>query len=183
MHECCICGRPLAEEAPANVLFVKHDGTQKKICAECRRYVHLLDVGGSPNDLNAAVNYIYDCVKRKNDPDVVAYFKDVFESNKTVIKNWENKDEWVGVITEYTPRARGMGWILFMEIFAWISGIGLIVGGIALSMQVGDTIIKVSGILASIIGGLASIVSIMIFLNLAEDVSEIKSILKNNRKK
>ena len=69
----------------------------------------------------------------------------------------------------------GSFWISGMKFFAWFCFLSIIIAGAVISVQPENFVI----LLASVAVAFVSIAGIMIFLDMARDVSEIKNILKN----
>ena len=70
-------------------------------------------------------------------------------------------------------------WIAGMRIVAWISFIVTIIGGLIAGIGTGSGGMAVLAVFIASISGFIVLAGIMIFLNIATDISEIKRILKN----
>ena len=92
--------------------------------------------------------------------------------------------EEIATQKEYVEvKPSGSIWIAGMQIFAWIAFCGIIIGGTILAFQVGNFGIGVLIFVGSVIVAFLTVALLMIFLDLAKDISDIKRYLVNDDKK
>ena len=199
MKKCCICRNVITTEEPT-ILFIGQNGDEKEICPECEKQINIVMESENPKDIKSAINYLYTCENDASDEEVASFLKEAIESNSSVVGEQEEKQAKNNPVNisqkrdyfvekQYVEETENIGslWISGMKILAWISFFSFIIGGIVLAAVLlleetgGGFVFLV--ILISMIGAFLSVAGIMIFLNMASDISEIKYILKIYLKK
>ena len=196
MKKCSICRNSIIAEEPA-ILFVGRDGDDKEVCTDCDRKVGVLVESDKPEKIKEAINYLYTCWLSANDSEVASYLIDMIESSSSIVEDMEDKKQKSEPVNTTNLRdyfsdrqseAEVDGgesfWITGMKVIAWIAFAGIIITGIVLAVIVGGY----SGgtgfliFIGSVILAFLSIAMLMIFLNLAQDVSKIKRDISYIRK-
>jgi len=189
MKKCCVCRNQITAEEPV-VLFVGQAGDDKEVCAVCEQKVEVLMESDNSEEIKESLNYLYTCSLSANDPEVAEFLRETIENNSDVVEELEDRkirSEPVNTAVKrdyYSERqadthdeGSGSFWISGMKVFAWIAFVGIIIAGIVFAVQVG----KYSGgmglliFIGSVIVAFLSVAMLMIFLNLAQDVSRITS--------
>jgi len=188
MKKCSVCRKPITVEEPA-ILFIGQDGDEKEVCTLCEQKVEVLMESENPEEIKEAVNYLHTCSLSASDSEVASFLRETIEANSGVIKELEDKkikSEPVNTTNKrdyFSERQSaeetegdGSFWISGMKVFAWIAFTGIIISGIVIANQVGEN----SGgmgfltFVGSVILAFLSVAMLMIFLNLAQDVSMMK---------
>ena len=79
----------------------------------------------------------------------------------------------------------GSFWITGLRVFAWLLFAGTVITGLIIGIGMinrGAAGIGLLVILGSLIAAFLSVAGIMVFLDMALDISEIKHVLRNNKK-
>ena len=162
MKDCCVCKRQITDERSA-ILFVGADGKDKEVCNVCEQKFEVIMANNNSEQVQMATQYFRNCLMTSNDEEVKNYFE--------MVK--ENSSDY-GKIKE----GGGSGWIFGMRIISWIAFFLTIIGGLVYGILIGDPGVGVLVFFGSIIMAFISVAMTMIFLDLAQDVSEIKNLLK-----
>jgi len=185
MKKCCVCRNQIVTEEPA-ILFIGVAGDNKEICEACEQKMDLLMESDKPDDIVESIDYLYTCLESVNDPEVETYLDNLIENNKSAYEelkrsgpvNWKKKrDYFYDKESEALDNSVGSGWITGMKIFAWITFASIIISGTVVAFQIGffyNGWIGLVVFIGSIISAFLSVALLMIFLNLAQDISKIK---------
>ena len=196
MGKCCVCRKQVTEENPA-ILFIGKSGDEKNICETCEQKINILVKSDNPKEIKEAINYLYTCSLSVHDSEVSEFLRDTIESNSAVVDELEEKrknsepvniadkqDYFLDRQAEIEVDNGKSFWISGMKVFAWITFCAIIIGGLVLATQVGGGVGFLLFI-GSIIMAFLIVAMEMIFLNLAQNVSnmnveisEIKQMLK-----
>ena len=148
-------------------------------------------------EIKDAINYLYTCSISTHDDEVASLLKETIDINKSVTKEIETKqikskpvdtsnrqDYFSAHNPENVQKQSASFWISGMKIFSWILFISIIIAGIVLAGQEGrhNEGVGAAILLASVVVAFLSVAVMMIFLNMARDLSEINTILRNLKK-
>jgi len=161
---CCLCGSTEMGEDEA-ILIVNKNGECKKICSKCSVQVENIETSSDNSTIKTAVGYLKSHLKNISDYDVSKYINDIIKKN-------EISDDDVGTVGNYIQS--GSIWISGLRIVAWLLFAMVLIAGIIIGVLIGDVI----GILiffASIPLAFLSIAGLMTYLDIASDISVIKS--------
>ena len=170
MEKCCLCREKITNEDPA-ILFVGQTGDDKEICSTCERKMDILMESNNPKEIKDGLDFLYTCWSSVNDSEVASFLEE------QSVKMSKKRDYFSDKKNQIAPNYGASGWISGMKAFAWILFFGIIIGGIVIAVPMGGGTAFVV-IIASFMVAFLSVAMTMIFLNLAQDVSEIKQILQ-----
>ena len=179
MKKCSLCSNSTVGDELA-FLFIGQEGDEKEICPICKKNMDILQESENPDRIKEAINYLHACSLSSDDEEVVAFIEDIINANGSVANELESER----IKSESEHSHAGSFWITGMKVFAWIAFFGISIAGLFFATQVGNqnTGMGVLIFLASLIVAFLSIAILMIFLNMARDLSEIKNFLQNRRK-
>lgn len=154
-------------------------------------YNRIIELYPDSEDANSAKFQIND-IKKKY-PDITpAHDEDSSVFSGTEQSTSSTGNQYSGY-SSYQPKTvvdhGGNLWIAGMKIFAWIVFAGIIIAGIVMAFMSNSGGIGFLIFLISVILAFLSVATLMIFLNLAQDVlkikqdiSEVRDMLQNNKK-
>ena len=188
---CCIC-RNTITDAELVYPFPGQIEDEKEICSTCMGHYDVLMESKEPNELKNAINYLYTCSLSVNDEDVASFLKIAIEENSSVVSDMEyeaakfapvdmkNKRNYFSdrqLAQEEDNHSESM-WISGMRIFAWIFSAAIVIIALVyiVKFKLGFLVFIESVIIAFI-----TLALMMIYLDMASDISEIKAILKSRR--
>lgn len=203
MKKCCVCRSPITNDDPA-ILFIGQAGDDKEVCVTCERKAEvLMEDGSSPDEIKESINYLYTCIKSAHDSEVASFLENIIEESSAVIFEAENKKATIKPMNLESANAEpvntskkrdyfsekkteaeenktshaGNFWISGMKTIAWFAFFGIIIGGITLATLVGQDNGSITFLIVvvSIIVAFLSVSMLMVFLNLAQDVSRMTS--------
>ena len=196
MKKCCLCRNNTIGDEPA-ILFIGQAGDEKEICPICEKNMDILQESENPGEINEAINYLYTCSLSSSDEEVTAFIKYIINTNSSVVEKLKSKrvkNEPVDMTkardyssdkqSESEHNNGGSFWISSMKVFLRIYFFGIIIVGIVCMVNVAEYSAGMGFLifLALLILAFLNVAVLMVFLNMARDLSEIKSLLKNRRK-
>ena len=167
----------MTSDEPA-ILFVGRIGDDKEICAACEQQLETLMESNNLKEVKEAISYLHSCSLSTGDSEVASFLTKRVEANRSMLEELEDE------ATKITSEHVGSIWISGMKVVAWITFFGTIFCGLMLTIKVGqeDGGIAFLIFIGSIVAAFLSVAMSMVFLNLAQDVSEIKHILREKNK-
>ena len=195
MKTCCVCRNTITSDEPA-YLFIGQAGDEKQICSTCEKNYDVFMESENPEELKQAINYLYTCVLSANDNEVASFLKEAIDRNSSIVSEMEyeqtksdpvnmaaKRDYFSDRQSELENAQGGSFWISGMRFLSWIFFVAILIVGIAFAVQVGDYSARMGFLIfiVSVITAFLSVAIIMIFLDMARDLSEIKEILKKRR--
>ncbi|MCL1866940.1 MAG: hypothetical protein FWF82_05985 [Oscillospiraceae bacterium] len=106
----------------------------------------------------------------------ISNFYEKYEKDTSV--NTKQDSGWVWAFGKSGQGRYKSGWILGMQIISWIAFSAIGFGGTVFSASFEDGFVFFCGFLISFVVAFLQVAMTMIFLNLAQDVSEINQILR-----
>ena len=192
---CCICRNSITTDEP-ELLFIGRTGDNKELCLNCEQKMDILMQSNQPGEVKEAINYLYTYSLSLDDPEVVSFLNERLEINSDTVEELEIKqarDETVHTASkrdyfsekQSKESASGGFWVSGVRAISLIAFFGMIIGGIVLAFQSRNVGIGFFIFAGSALTAFLSVAMLMIFLDLARDVSrmtgdisEIKSILR-----
>jgi len=166
------------------------------ICAECKKRIDMLlanKVSGKARD-SYTYNYLDRCAQSAKNKEVADYLHELLKKEETAAPLAANgpppsypppqKQFFTPVRSakptkSSTPPKRESSsssfWILIMRIAAWVMFAAIIISGIVVGIAYDDAGTALLIIFGSIVGAFVSVAFIMIFLDMAEDIKQIRS--------
>ena len=161
MKDCCVCQRKLTDEKPA-ILFIGTNGDYKEICAVCEQKFKVITSNYDYDKTQKAIYYFETCLSSATDEEVINYIETVEDNVLSYHKTKES--------------GRKSFWITCVRIISWIIFSLILIIGTIFSIALG--VIGIFVFLASVMLAFLSVGMTMIFLDLAEDVAEIRRKMK-----
>jgi len=185
MKKCCICKSPITHKDPA-LLF---EG--KEICKTCEQKMDILTESDDIDKLKDAVNYLYTCKESVNDPAVDAYLEELIASKSEAVQKMEDEKFYRDPVNMANKRdyfaelAAGdrTTWFSILKVVAWVAFVCIILGGIILAAFSQDGESALLAFVGSVILASLLVTASMVFIGLAQDVFDIKRMLRNKDKK
>ncbi len=175
MEKCCVCSNSITDPDPA-VLLVDQSGKDRYICGRCEKQLETAMSGRDFEETQSAVHYLSTYLdKLTNDPEIHSYITNV-------LRNIPCVEEAQGTTPNNSGHESGSVWIDGMRAISWIVFIGIIIAGIVLAFRYGSyaTGLALLAVAASVAIAFLCVAMMMIFLGMAQDMSEIKNLLKKN---
>ena len=170
MEKCEICGY---EADGINILYIANKSNDIKVCSRCSNNINILIKSKDQYKKKTSENYLFSYTEKINNEKVLNYVKHIIENSAS------NKNQQDNITNQNSTS----GWITGMKIIAWITFVSVIIGGFILSAPFwkyeagfGFVILLISCVVAFI-----SIGFIMIFLDIAEDIKDIRNNIKNKK--
>lgn len=187
MEKCCICMRDLTDDDKAT-LYINENDCSRPVCNHCDHQLEKLLFSNKASLLNNAGQYFSIYIQGYPlAPAVRQYLLEELTNigyyRPTTSQPEQNAYTAQSNVSNYTPSSTV--WITGLKVIAWIVFIAIIIGGIALGMAISST--YTSGeeaavflicFFVSLVIGFATVAGVMVFLNLAQDVHDIKHMLK-----
>lgn len=196
MKKCCVCRNAINSDEPA-ILFIGQAGDEKEICPICEKNYEVLMESENPAELKEAINYLYTCSLSSDDNEVTSFLKETIDANSSIVAEMESRQKKSKPIdmskkqdyfsdrqSESGNNQGGSIWISIMKTVTWISFFAIIIAGIVLAVIIGQESAGIGFLifLISVVAAFLSVAGMMIFLDMARDLSEIKATLKNKKK-
>ena len=192
MKKCCICGCEIHDENAPVLFLPKKTETPTQMCDECARQVEVLSGDGSEMQRTKAKGYLYARLDDIKISEIQEYInallqdriiKDVI-SNETVSNNQYNEPNSYNFRTTQISESF---WISGSKIVAWVLFFAIIIAGFVLGITVGqysDNAFITGFIISllSIVVAFLSVAGLMIYLNMASDISKIRQLLEEKHK-
>jgi hypothetical protein len=161
MKDCCICQRQITSEKPA-ILFIGTNGDYKEICTVCEQKFKVITENYDYDKTQKAIYYFETCLSSATDEEVRNYIETVEDNVLSYHKTKES--------------GRKSFWIMCVRIISLIIFFLIIFVGTIFPVHLGPIGILV--FLGVVMLAFLSVGMIMIFLDMAEDVAEIRKKLK-----
>ncbi len=175
MRKCQMCGKDRHEEG-FELQFLDNDGKEYYVCSECNKAIASI----SENDENSdeALVYATNCVRNCNDDVLSQWLNDIIASYKNDIE--EEADA-----IEKSNSKKSTIWISSLRSIYKIAFFAIILIGIIVCIKFADTniglgliVLSISILIAVLVVGFA-----IVFLDLANDIHQIRSLLEKQNKR
>lgn len=176
MKNCCVCG---SNEECSNVLFTGEDSVDKKICGTCARKIQVLNNmnDSSVQEVEGAINHFYNNVNNKvSDMEVKSWLLKFLPEKASRIKEMKGNGS-ISYTSYNSSEESSFKWIEILTALAWISFIPIVFWGMWLWYSIGG-FLGFFAFLGSILASFLYIAPIMVFVNMAENLSTIRKILE-----
>ena len=180
MSNCCICHRETAQ-TDAPVLFIGENGDNKELCENCAAKIGSIYLGGSGT--KAAVGFLREKYGMITDNEVKDYIQELIDDVTKADVIEEKRLAEKNLAEAYLPTTKI--WITAAKIIAWVMFGLMIISGIVICGTVNESMDDGVGFVVFLIffaSAFLSVVSIMVFLGMAENLEEIKQILSKKKK-
>ena len=161
MKLCCVCKSSITADEPA-VLAVGANGEEKEICEDCVSRIDILMESTQPAEVKAAIRYFNAFMSS-------GLSLNVETAIGRLIVAAEKKLGLTRGSAQPESNLANFNWISGMKTVTWLVFACIIIGGIAASSMLGSFWV----FLGSIALAFLAVAMQMIFLNLAQDVSDL----------
>lgn len=189
-NPCSICAGPIGTKEPA-ALFLGTSGDAKEICLECESKMDALEQGQNPEAVKDAIDSFYTYSRYTTDREVAAYLKEIVESNAREFKReaaqkaaaarpGEMRDYFAETAEKEAAPAASL-WITALKAVAWVAFFSVIIVGIVVAAgfaRADSGFLAFIVIVVSFAMAVLSVAGVMVYLNMAADVSAIRSLLE-----
>lgn len=193
MNKCSICRNPINDPESA-ILFIGEDGKARQTCSNCEKQIETMMHSNNSVELMAALNYIHTCKKQATDPEVESYLREIVDNNSLYILEETNGKNEKPVNLKHTndyfqdrsseASENTSVWISGLRAAAWINFFTIISIGIIIAFTFFNDYIGIAFLVTifSILIAFFSVAGIMIFLNIAQHIAEIRNELRSKNR-
>lgn len=177
---CCICGNDSMENS--EILFMDKNSVFKEICAKCAKDIEFIENSKDCSVVSGAVNRLERLLSNIQDTAVKRVVNEIVSDGRQRVLNFD-KDEAGGYETEtgeedYLALGNSSAWIQGLRVIAWIMFFTIIILGLTIGINLASEINGVVGfiiVFISIVSAVISLVGVMVFLDMAEDIKTIRN--------
>lgn len=186
MKYCCVCGAKIAVEEP--LVFFHAKGTNKEMygCSTCEKQMSILEESQDSSLVKKAVNHFYTYIDEVENQEVKEFLDDIVTNNADVVEELAEKAERKRSVSvrqkDYFSERENMGntssgWTAGLRIAAWSMFIVIIFAGLIYGVQsfrysVGTGFVI---IISSAIAAFLCVAGLMVFLELADNIRDIRN--------
>lgn len=189
METCSMCSRAIESSEPAFLM------EESPICSKCEKQLAVFSSSYDPGEMKSASAYLFNCSERPSTRrEVSEYLLNLLQDNEAYVS------DIVAKAKSKTEKARHSApssfsyaaqknanessassiWIKGMRLIAWVLFAAIVIAGVVIGFAAGEAWIGFLIVLGSVIGAFVSVAFIMIFLEMAENIKEIRD---NTQKK
>lgn len=184
--KCPVCGEMIQNPDPMVLFFSEERNADVCCCDECEKQMNELMNTEKPATLKKAINYFYTCMKENDDKEIKSYLQQVIDNNAADVGNMDAVQSKKKPVTERQkdyfaeknePKDSGSFWLSSTRFFAYLGMIAIIIMGIVLSVpafESDDAGMGILIIIVSIVAAFAVVGGFMVFLDMAENVKDIR---------
>lgn len=184
--KCPVCGEMIRNSNPMVLFFSEERNAEVCCCDECEKQMNVLMTTEEPEALKKAINYFYTCMKESDDKEIKSFLQQVIDNNAADVGNMDAVQAKKKPVTERQKdyfaeknesKDSGSFWLSSTRFFAYLGMIAIIIMGIVLSVPAfdkGDAGMGILIIIVSIVTAFAISGGFMVFLDMAENVKEIR---------
>ena len=186
MESCAICGNKLDTTEPMVIFTSVASNKDYCACSECERQLNRIIDTTNPAEFKKAINYIYSYSKSSQNREVRNYLKEYIDNNASAVvddpalQDHKNShpptgDYYHDIIDE--GQSASDGWIFGMKVFSWLIFFATIIAGVIIaipSFRYGESLLGIALVLISCIVAFALVGTTNVFLNMAQDIKEIR---------
>ena len=174
MRKCQMCGKDRQEDG-FELQFIDNDGKEYYVCSECNKAITSI----AENDENAdeAVKYAYGCFQNCHDKILTQWLNDTLSSY------YSDKEETIAA--DEAENKKSTIWISSLRRIYKVAFFGIIFIGIIACAMLEDINIGL-GILAPSVSILVSVLVVgfaIVFLDMANDIHQIRNLLEKQNKR
>ena len=180
MRNCTICNNELVGDYEHAVLFIDKTATDREICKECEQLLEKLAAADTAKEAEEIIGYFDNISKEMSDKEVVDYLGELLGHYTANFNDKAKKTRHSDDLSFSSPVSF---WISIMRFFSWLILIGGITSGIFLSLSLFQSDRIGNGLLVifiSVVLSFLSVSGVMVFLNLAIDVSHMRKIMEKD---
>lgn len=186
MESCAICRNKLDTNEPMVIFTSVASNKDFCACSECERQLNRIIDTTNPAEFKKAINYIYGYSKSSQNREVRNYLKEYIDNNASAVvedpalqdhknSNPPNRDYYRDMIDE--SQSGSDGWIFGMKVLSWLIFFATIIAGVIIAIpnfRYGESLLGIALILISCIVAFALVGTTIVFLNMAQDIKEIR---------
>lgn len=174
MKQCCICGAEISGDSTAS-LFIGDDGNYRDLCAVCENKMNSVYAAETAEEKRKALVLMKSLAGKTTDMGTKSFLKGL-------IGTYEYEEEtYSDASVSLNPIGADI-WIKGLKFLAWIVFAAIIIAGTVLGIAFGSGL----GVLIffiSVLLAFLSVAGIMVFLNMAENIMEIRNAIAGKKEK
>ena len=178
MEKCDICGNELLKNSAT---YETDNNEEVRVCKICENHIDTLQNSNNIENLKESKSYFSPYIKELANEEVLDFLKDIIKIGTSFLKE-SKQDEQSNISKNYHNQSNIRSnitswWIRGMRIFAWIAFFGIIIIGLVISVPFWEDNASHIGfviIMGSFIAAFLLVAILMIFLEMAEDIKEIR---------
>jgi ABC-type multidrug transport system fused ATPase/permease subunit len=173
-------------------LFFGEDGKARLTCSNCEKQIETMMQSNNSVEIKAALNYIHTCRTQATDSEVASYLGEIVDNNSLDILELESKNKkpvnFKHSKDYFQDRSLETSentsiWISGLRTAAWIYFFTVIAIGLSISLVFNDNVgIAFLVMVFSFLLAFMSVAGVMIFLNIAQHIAEIRNELTSKNR-